>query len=1066
MTSLEDQPDVFCPQPDLVQYSPPAACSRPQSYSEELLIHKPTELLQKKPLNDWYSMNARNVSSFQEKNSESRLTVSDQFEMDSPFSTVTLSYLNRPSMFSTQPFVSPAQTLNEAEALGSTPYEQAILTHSGEWEIIKKGLFNGMDGAVPNFARLATIDKALASSVSQTGLGMWSVQQQPPLEGDKLNSLYSPQKGDDLFSACGTEAVSKTEITSVQRTNSSQVKVLLHRKTKCDDSDIQYSKEDRQKGTVAIGLSSDEETLGENPAKHTLYPIENINGKYTEQSPTTEEFARAINDEQNNLGTSSCVVTNGRSNGGPFCHSIVHLRTSSNSSASNSDKIEYSHHHLQQPITDKGNVYEEILSTSRCKNVNKPPLHYCSSPSGSVVVNGFGSVADFTTIPEVCLNSTEQVLQYSADSMMYKEEQFNTANPVQSNIDTVGTDIILASSVDKECGERFSKADTIGVIEPAGMGNVTERSLDFEQCFGDSSLIEKCGDVLVQNGPVDEGDVCQDKTAHFTGCTVPVNIKTGELGETRETNDRTIFLEANPRDHNDSGTPKKKILPLRSKRGVRLEAIVQRITPSRSKAVGAIGEVTDKRKPSTSSRQSLRRKASWPMLQETSKKRALSAHEQETKVQKSSIKQESSRKMSSSIALGNSEEGKESGCNGSTSTETTLNSSIVLCCKMELTPTVELEKMPTSVCARNAGKSKPERVRSRKRNLSQSVRRQPSRSRSSLERDASQQRPTGNKKKGARQRGKQKRLQQPPALFFSNEPEIHLKYVNYKAEERRDTKVDSFLPYVKVELKNYSVCTVINYPEEEKVSLKKKLYTLTSQSYSASAVPSSSYLLMGRINNDSNRKGSLVCCLCMQSTNAGDLGDLFGPYYLDGFKPEIACRDTITSIKLDNDSDTDTLWSFPEKDHSHSAGILAPRSSRLSQELVKDVTVTGQRGKQTRGGDALRSPARKIQEPSLEDWYSPPVVSLQENEFWVHEECVLWCTGVYLVKGRLYGLPEAVTLAQETICSNCHRSGASLGCYFKGCPFKYHYPCVLEAGCFLNEDNFSIRCVKHKKTEY
>lgn len=75
-------------------------------------------------------------------------------------------------------------------------------------------------------------------------------------------------------------------------------------------------------------------------------------------------------------------------------------------------------------------------------------------------------------------------------------------------------------------------------------------------------------------------------------------------------------------------------------------------------------------------------------------------------------------------------------------------------------------------------------------------------------------------------------------------------------------------------------------------------------------------------------------------------------------------------------------------------------------------------------------------------------------------------------------------------CSYCEMAGSTLGCYSKGCTLRYHYLCAIEAGmrlgggahvnvtffwrapvlmisvalsdCSLNEDNFSLRCPKHK----
>ncbi|KAM9745186.1 LOW QUALITY PROTEIN: transcription factor 20 [Menidia menidia] len=91
-----------------------------------------------------------------------------------------------------------------------------------------------------------------------------------------------------------------------------------------------------------------------------------------------------------------------------------------------------------------------------------------------------------------------------------------------------------------------------------------------------------------------------------------------------------------------------------------------------------------------------------------------------------------------------------------------------------------------------------------------------------------------------------------------------------------------------------------------------------------------------------------------------------------------------------------------------------------------------------------------------------PQMPMDPEELWVHEGCIVWTSGVYLVNGRLYGLQEALDGARETSCSYCEMVGSTLGCYSKGCTLRYHYLCSMEADCSLNEDNFSLRCPKHK----
>ncbi|XP_037112820.1 transcription factor 20 isoform X1 [Syngnathus acus] len=94
-----------------------------------------------------------------------------------------------------------------------------------------------------------------------------------------------------------------------------------------------------------------------------------------------------------------------------------------------------------------------------------------------------------------------------------------------------------------------------------------------------------------------------------------------------------------------------------------------------------------------------------------------------------------------------------------------------------------------------------------------------------------------------------------------------------------------------------------------------------------------------------------------------------------------------------------------------------------------------------------------------------PQMPMDPEELWVHEACIVWTSGVYLVNGRLYGLQEALDGARETSCSYCEMIGSTLGCYSKGCIRRYHYICAIETDCSLNEDNFSLRCPKHKVTQ-
>ncbi|XP_061837474.1 uncharacterized protein [Nerophis lumbriciformis] len=89
-----------------------------------------------------------------------------------------------------------------------------------------------------------------------------------------------------------------------------------------------------------------------------------------------------------------------------------------------------------------------------------------------------------------------------------------------------------------------------------------------------------------------------------------------------------------------------------------------------------------------------------------------------------------------------------------------------------------------------------------------------------------------------------------------------------------------------------------------------------------------------------------------------------------------------------------------------------------------------------------------------------------EEERWIHEDCGAWSAGVFLVRGKLYGLEEAASATRHTVCSLCQRPGAIMGCSQKGCTHSYHYTCARHTGCVLNEDNFSMRCRQHHMTQH
>ncbi|XP_043924069.1 uncharacterized protein LOC122799216 [Protopterus annectens] len=554
------------------------------------------------------------------------------------------------------------------------------------------------------------------------------------------------------------------------------------------------------------------------------------------------------------------------------------------------------------------------------------------------------------------------------------------------------------------------------------------------------------------------GDVAGSKVFCCTGTSGSVsgppeveNILSSEMKKEKKDTQPRIF--------------ERKILPARSTRGMRLEEIVQNITPSRSKAssshiVNKVPLLRSKRLPlSRQSKQAAEEKLrSEAAIKISNDKGSKSLRSKGSLLKKSIIKDPVKPIQAKASGLKSKkstvqEPVQESALTASSAQTVKDSLSLISCLSksVKTEPQTTVLEVVKGSKSKNACKSQPNAAGSQHREMASKDLCQ--------ENSGSHQRASGEAgKKHNVKRIKRKREQQS-SLFLPNEPEIRLKYANFK-DERRDTRMDTFAPYVKVEMRDRYTCTIVNYPEEEPCLKRKKSGSLVVQNYSG-VIPSSSCLTIGRISNDTKSRGELVCCLCGRSANAAGLGDLFGPFYPEGLKQEKTFVNSKSSLKVENENGGE-FWSAQEKNSSQMLGGPRTRSSKNSQGSKKDKT--GHINRLNSLETVVRSPpAKKMKkEPTLEEWFRPPVVPLESNEYWVHEDCAVWCTGVYIVKGKLYGLAEAAKLAQETMCSQCHKNGATLGCYYKGCSFKYHYVCAVEVGCFLNEENFSVRCSKHK----
>uniref|UniRef100_A0A674HSC7 Transcription factor 20 n=1 Tax=Taeniopygia guttata TaxID=59729 RepID=A0A674HSC7_TAEGU len=348
------------------------------------------------------------------------------------------------------------------------------------------------------------------------------------------------------------------------------------------------------------------------------------------------------------------------------------------------------------------------------------------------------------------------------------------------------------------------------------------------------------------------------------------------------------------------------------------------------------------------------------------------------------------------------------------------------------------------------------------------------------------------RRKPAAQPRKRKPRRAAP-IVEPQEPEIKLKYAT-QSVDKTDSKNKSFFPYIHVVNKCElgAVCTIINAEEEEQNKLVRgrkgqRSSTPPPSNAESKVLPTSTFMLQGPVVTESSVLGHLVCCLCGKWASYRNMGDLFGPFYPQDYAatlpknpPPKRATEMQSKVKVrhksaSNGSKTDTeeeeeqqqqkeqrsLAAHPRFKRRHRSEDCSGASRSLSRGAsCKKATTDGGSGGEKTPLDS--KPSVPTSEGGTELELQIPELPLDSNEFWVHEGCILWANGIYLVCGRLYGLQEAVEIAREMKCSHCQEPGATLGCYNKGCSFRYHYPCAIDADCLLNEENFSVRCPKHK----
>lgn len=218
-------------------------------------------------------------------------------------------------------------------------------------------------------------------------------------------------------------------------------------------------------------------------------------------------------------------------------------------------------------------------------------------------------------------------------------------------------------------------------------------------------------------------------------------------------------------------------------------------------------------------------------------------------------------------------------------------------------------------------------------------------------------------------------------------------------------------PFIRIEKEkrsnktNYSIINVLNKPDDDKdVKKRFNVQNVEQQKYSRrpSLIGSSRKKVVSTLSPHydlATKDSSWICSLCNKGPHYKGLGDLFGPYHVN----------------------------VDEKVHLNAANTNTSQTSDSIDEIINAVVAneTTTIDKKTRcSPDKRRSDnsdegsSRKNKHLKSNSSITNESQQAVETEVWVHEDCIVWSSGVYLVGHRVRNLEEIIKDSHENVNEN------------------------------------------------
>lgn len=269
-------------------------------------------------------------------------------------------------------------------------------------------------------------------------------------------------------------------------------------------------------------------------------------------------------------------------------------------------------------------------------------------------------------------------------------------------------------------------------------------------------------------------------------------------------------------------------------------------------------------------------------------------------------------------------------------------------------------------------------------------------------------------------------------------------------------------PYVQVERDGTE--TVINAPITEEIADKQGKLKKTLIGHNLSDRNKIRGLHVSTLSNKydaATTDHSWMCVFCKIGPHQYGLGDLFGPYILSTSDEDFQLSQVDPADDLFRSHRT-KLTMLQSRGISVAAAAKMPGAAALNGDMSPKASTSG-KGRKRKVTESEAGPMSPMASPDdMPDiFYGMTKVTDDSYEVWVHEDCIVWSSGVHIIGVRIVGLEAAVWSSSRHQCVLCAQYGAILCCLQRGCAEAAHFPCAKRGGWQLNEHEFLSRCGKH-----